>query len=73
MNQENFEFVEELDTKEGRHFIYKAVNFFVVRSIEKAKKSPFKLIEKEHAKNYLRKISLHITGVVNQTWNFAIY
>ena len=23
MNQENFEFVEELDTKEERHFIYK--------------------------------------------------
>ena len=55
MNQENFEFVEELDTKEGRHFIYKAVNFFVVRSIEKAKKSPFKLIEKEHAKKLFEK------------------
>ena len=55
MNQENFEFVEELDTKEGRHFIYTAVNFFVVRSIEKAKKSPFKLIEKEHAKKLFEK------------------
>ena len=55
MNKESFEFDEELDTKEGRHFIYKAVNFFVVRSIEKAKKSPFKLIEKEHAKKLFEK------------------
>ena len=55
MNKENFEFDEELDTKEGRHFIYKAVNFFVVRSIEKVKKSPFKLIEKEHAKKLFEK------------------
>lgn len=38
MNKENFLFNDELDTKEGRHFIYKAVNFFVCRSIEKAKK-----------------------------------
>lgn len=55
MNKESFEFDEELDTKEGRHFIYKAVNFFVVRSIEKAKKSPFKLIEEEPATRLFEK------------------
>ena len=47
MNKENFLFNNKLDTKEGRHFIYKAVNFFMIRSIEKAKKSPFKRIEDE--------------------------
>lgn len=55
MNKESFEFDEELDTKEGRHFIYKAINFFVVRSIEKAKKSPFKLIEEEPATRLFEK------------------
>lgn len=55
MNKENFQFSDELDTKEGRHFIYKAVNFFVFRSIEKAKKSPFKLIEEEQAKKLFEK------------------
>ena len=44
MNKENFLFNNKLDTKEGRRFIYKAVNFFMIRSI---KKSPFKRIEDE--------------------------
>ena len=47
MNKENFLFNNKLDTKEGRRFIYKAVNFFMIRSIENAKKSPFKRIEDE--------------------------
>ena len=47
MNKENFLFNNKLDTKEGRRFIYKAVNFFMIRSIEKAKKRPFKRIEDE--------------------------
>lgn len=55
MNKENFLFNDELDTKEGRHFIYKAVNFFVCRSIEKAKKSPFKRIEEESAEKLFEK------------------
>lgn len=55
MNKENFLFNDELDTKEGRHFIYKAVNFFVCRSIEKAKKSPFKRIEEEPAEKLFEK------------------
>lgn len=55
MNKENFQFSDELDTKEGRNFIYKAVNFFVFRSIEKAKKSPFRLIKEEPAKKLFEK------------------
>ena len=47
MNKENFLFNNKLDTKEGRRFIYKAVIFFIIRSIEKEKKSPFKRIEDE--------------------------
>ena len=55
MNKENFLFNDELDTKEGRHFIYKAVNFFVIRSIEKAKKSPFRRIKDEDAEKLYEK------------------
>ena len=55
MNKENFQFSDELDTKEGRHFIYKAVNFFVFRTIEKAKKNPFRLIEEDPAKKLFEK------------------
>ena len=55
MNKENFHFSDELDTKEWRHFIYKAVNFFVFRSIEKARKSPFKRIEEEPATKLFEK------------------
>ena len=32
------EFNDDLDTDEGRNFIYKAVDFFVRRSMDKAKK-----------------------------------
>ena len=55
MNKENFLFNNKLDTKEGRRFIYKAVNFFMIRSIEKAKKSPFRLIEEDPAKKLFEK------------------
>ena len=45
MNQENFEFIDELNTKEGINFIYKAVNYFVFRSIYKVKNSPLTQIK----------------------------
>lgn len=55
MIRENFQFDDEVDTKEGRHFIYKAVEFFMFRTIEKVKKSKFKLIEEDYAKKLYEK------------------
>ena len=50
MIRKKFQFNDELDTKEGKRFIYKAVNFFVVRSIKKAKDNSSRIIEEEHVK-----------------------
>lgn len=55
MNKENFQFSNKLNTKEGGHFIYKAVNYFVCRSREKMKNSPFRLMEEEPAKKLFEK------------------
>ena len=55
MNKENFQFSNKLNTKEGRHFIYKAVNYFVCRSREKMKNSPFRLMKEETAKKLFEK------------------
>lgn len=55
MIRENIQFDDEVDTKEGRHFIYKAVEFFMFRTIEKVKKSKFKLIEEDYAKKLYEK------------------
>lgn len=55
MIRKNFQFDDEVDTKEGRHFIYKAVEFFMFRTIEKVKKSKFKLIEEDYAKKLYEK------------------
>ena len=49
------EFNDNLDTKEGRNFIYKVVDFFVNRAIDKAKDSVFKPLETRHAKAYYEK------------------
>ena len=46
------EFNDNLDTKEGRNFIYKVVDFFVNRAIDKAKDSVFKPLETRPAKVY---------------------
>lgn len=66
MNQENFEFIDELNTKEGINFIYKAVNFFVFRSIDKVKNSPLTPIKEDPAKNILTNISSYTIGLMNQ-------
>ena len=52
MNKENFdfEFDDELDTEEGMDFIYRAVNFFVDRAIDKVKDSIFEPLEERPAK-----------------------
>lgn len=55
MIRKNFQFDDEVDTKEGRHFIYKAVEFFMFRTIEKVKKSKFRLIEEDYAKKLYEK------------------
>lgn len=57
MIRENFQFDDEVDTKEGRHFIYKAVEFFMFRTIEKVKKSrcSFWLMEEDYAKKLYEK------------------
>lgn len=55
MIRENFQFDDEIDTEEGRHFIYKAVEFFMFRTIEKVKKSKFRLIEEDYAKKLYEK------------------
>ena len=55
MNKESFEFIDELNTKEGINFIYKAVNFFVFRSIDKVKNSPLTPIKEDPAKKYFDK------------------
>ena len=49
------EFNDNLDTKEGRNFIYKVVDFFVNRAIDKAKDSVFKPLETRPAKVYYEK------------------
>ena len=49
------EFNNNLDTKEGRNFIYKVVDFFVNRAIDKAKDSVFKPLETRPAKVYYEK------------------
>ena len=49
------QFSDELDTVEGRKFIYKTVNFFVSRSIENVKDNIFKPLEEEQAKKYFEK------------------
>ena len=46
------EFNDELDTKKGRNFIYKAVDFFVNRAIDKAKNSVFEPLKTRPAKVY---------------------
>ena len=50
MIRKKFRFNNKLNTKEGKRFIYKAVNFFVVRSIKKAKDNSSRVIEQEHVK-----------------------
>ena len=55
MNKETFQFSKKLNTTEWRHCIYKAVNYFVCRSREKMKNSPFRLMEEEPAKKLLEK------------------
>ena len=52
------EFNDNLDTKEGRNFIYKVVDFFVNRAIDKAKDSVFKPLETRPAKVYYEKYKL---------------
>ena len=49
------EFNDELDTEEGRNFIYKAVDFFVNRAIDKVKDSIFKPLETKPAKVFYEK------------------
>ena len=49
------EFDDDLDTKEGRIFIYKAVDFFVRRSMDKVKDSIGKPLETKHARVYYEK------------------
>lgn len=49
------EFNDELDTEEGRNFIYKAVDFFVNRGMDKAKDSVFKPLKTRPAKVYYEK------------------
>ena len=49
------EFNDELDTEEGRNFIYKAVDFFVNRAIDKAKNSAFEPLKTRPAKVYYEK------------------
>ena len=52
------EFNDELDTEEGRNFIYKAVDFFVNRAINKAKNSAFEPLKTRPAKVYYEKYKL---------------
>ena len=49
------EFDDDLDTDEGRNFIYKAVDFFVRRSMEKVKDSIGKPLETKPAHVYYEK------------------
>ena len=49
------EFNDELDTEEGRNFIYKAVDFFVNRAVDKVKDSIFKPLETKPAKVFYEK------------------
>lgn len=49
------EFNDNLNTKEGINFIYKVVDFFVNRAIDKAKDSVFKPLETRPAKVYYEK------------------
>ena len=49
------EFNDDLDTDEGRNFIYKAVDFFVRRSMDKAKNSIGKPLETKAAHVYYEK------------------
>ena len=49
------EFNDDLDTDEGRKFIYKAVDFFVRRSMDKAKNSIGKPLETKAAHVYYEK------------------
>ena len=49
------EFNDDLDTDEGRNFIYKAVDFFVRRSMDKAKNSIDKPLETKAAHVYYEK------------------
>lgn len=49
------EFNDELDTEEGRNFIYKAVDFFVNRAIDKVKDSVFEPLKEMPAKVYYEK------------------
>ena len=49
------EFNDDLDTDEGRNFIYKAVDFFVRRSMDKAKNSIGKPLETKPAHVYYEK------------------
>lgn len=48
-------FNDDLDTKEGRNFIYKVVDFFVNRAIDKAKDSVFEPLKTRSAKVYYEK------------------
>ena len=50
MIRKKFRFNNRLNTKEGKRFIYKAVNFFVTRSIKKAKDNSSRVIKQEHVK-----------------------
>ena len=49
------EFNDDLDTDDGRNFIYKAVDFFVRRSMDKAKNSIGKPLETKAAHVYYEK------------------
>ena len=55
MSKKHNKFNDNLDTKEGRNFIYKVVDFFVNRAIDKAKDSVFKPLETRPAKVYYEK------------------
>lgn len=51
----HIQFSDELDNKEGINFIYKTVDFFVNRAIDKVKDSIFKPLETKQAKVFYEK------------------
>ena len=51
----HIQFSDELDNEEGINFIYKAVDFFVNRAIDKVKDSIFKPLETNLAKVFYEK------------------
>ena len=51
----HIQFSDELDNEEGINFIYKAVDFFVNRAIDKVKDSIFKPLETKTAKVFYEK------------------